>query len=104
MKTAGSFVELSKEGRPALPAWPERIKALLGAFIDVAAEELAARPSTASLAEPTLQPKELAELLKIPESTVLELARRGEIPYLRIGKHVRFDRAQVAEALARKSG
>ena len=104
MKTAGSLVEQSKAEGPTLPAWPEKLKALLGALIDVAAAELAARPSAPSLAEPTLEPKELAELLKIPESTVLELARRGEIPCLRIGKHVRFDRAEVAEALVRKRG
>jgi excisionase family DNA binding protein len=43
---------------------------------------------------------EVAELLKMPVSTVYELARRGEIPASRLGKTWRFLRPRLEELLA----
>ena len=43
---------------------------------------------------------EVAELLKMPVSTVYELARRGELPASRLGKTWRFLRPRLEELLA----
>ncbi|HEX7124884.1 MAG TPA: helix-turn-helix domain-containing protein [Thermodesulfobacteriota bacterium] len=56
------------EGRPSGPSTPRN---------DAACERL-------------LTAKEVAELLGLKEKTVYELAKRGEIPCVRIGKFVRF--------------
>jgi excisionase family DNA binding protein len=37
-----------------------------------------------------LTAREVAELLRLPVSTVYELARTGRLPYLRIGRAMRF--------------
>ena len=42
---------------------------------------------------------EVAELLRIPVSTVYELARRGRIPGHRIGRTWRFVRREIEEWL-----
>jgi excisionase family DNA binding protein len=42
---------------------------------------------------------EVAELLHIPRSTVRDYARRGVLPSIKLGRHVRFVRADVAEAI-----
>lgn len=39
--------------------------------------------------------KELAEYLKIPESTLYKIAREGGIPAQKIGKHWRFNRVAI---------
>jgi len=104
MKSTGSLIQLPTGKPPSASVWPEKLKAILANLVDLAAEEITGKQPGPSLTEPTLDSQELAALLKIPESTVLELARRGEIPCLRLGKHVRFDRAEVAEALARRRG
>jgi excisionase family DNA binding protein len=41
---------------------------------------------------PVLDPAQAAELLQVPEETVLDLAERGEIPGRRIGDAWRFSR------------
>ncbi len=38
----------------------------------------------------------------VPASWWLEAARRGDIPHLRLGKYVRFDLAEVVEAVRRR--
>jgi excisionase family DNA binding protein len=43
---------------------------------------------------------EVAELLKMPVSTVYELARRGELPASRLGRTWRFLRPRLEEVLA----
>jgi excisionase family DNA binding protein len=43
---------------------------------------------------------EVSDLLKIPVSTVYELARRGEIPARRLGRTWRFLRPRLEELLA----
>jgi excisionase family DNA binding protein len=47
-----------------------------------------------------LTAREVAELLKMPVSTIYELARRGEIPASRLGKTWRFLRPRLEGMLA----
>jgi excisionase family DNA binding protein len=52
------------------------------------------------LYEPLLTPAEVGELLgRIPTKTVLQYARDGRLACVRIGKHTRFDRFEIAEFL-----
>jgi excisionase family DNA binding protein len=43
---------------------------------------------------------EVAELLRMPLSTVYELARRGELPACRFGRTWRFLRSRIEDLLA----
>ncbi len=43
---------------------------------------------------------EVAELLRLPVSTVYELARTGRLPHLRIGRAMRFSRDDLETYLA----
>ncbi len=47
------------------------------------------------LDQPLLSPADISKLLGIKRSTVYELARAGRIPSLRIGRAVRFLRADL---------
>jgi len=42
---------------------------------------------------------EVAELLHIPSSTVSDYARRGVLPSIKLGRHRRFVRSDVADAI-----
>lgn len=53
------------------------------------------------LDEPLLDARAAANLLGIPESTVLLYARTGRLTHVRVGRHVRFLRADLAEAVQR---
>ena len=44
---------------------------------------------------------EVAELLHIPRSTVSDYARRGVLPSVKLGRHRRFVRSDVADAIER---
>lgn len=44
---------------------------------------------------------EVAELLHIPRSTVSDYARRGVLPSIKLGRHRRFVRSDVDEAIER---
>lgn len=44
--------------------------------------------------------REVAELLKMPVSTIYQLARRGELPASRLGRTWRFLRPRLEELLA----
>ena len=46
-----------------------------------------------------LTAEEVAELLHIPRSTVSDYARRGVLPSIKLGRHVRFVRSDVADAI-----
>jgi excisionase family DNA binding protein len=53
------------------------------------------------LEEPLLTAGQIGSLLGgIPSKTVLQYARDGRLPCVRIGKHVRFVRSDVDRALA----
>jgi excisionase family DNA binding protein len=52
------------------------------------------------LREPLLTASEVSALLGgIPPKTILQYARDGRLPCMRIGKHVRFLRSDVGEAI-----
>jgi excisionase family DNA binding protein len=58
-------------------------------------------PSLSIIEEPLLTARLIGELLGgIPPKTVLQYARAGRLPCVRIGKHVRFVRSDVDQALA----
>lgn len=57
--------------------------------------------SARALDEPLLTAAQLGALLgDVPAKTVLQYARDGRLPCLRIGKHVRFVRSDVDRALS----
>ena len=43
--------------------------------------------------------REVAALLEVPLSTVLEWGRNGTLPRVKLGRHVRFIRAHVEAAI-----
>jgi excisionase family DNA binding protein len=47
-----------------------------------------------------LTAREVADLLRLPVSTVYELARTERLPHLRIGRAMRFSREDLEEYLA----
>lgn len=49
-----------------------------------------------------LEPQQVADLLKLRHSTVLDLSRRGVLPAFKIGKHWRFRRDDLEEWLANR--
>ncbi|MGI8801439.1 MAG: helix-turn-helix domain-containing protein [Solirubrobacteraceae bacterium] len=52
------------------------------------------------LSEPLLSAAEAASLLGIPRSSVYDYARRGDLPHVRVGRHVKFVRSDLERALA----
>jgi excisionase family DNA binding protein len=54
----------------------------------------------ALLSEPLLSAAEAGALLGIPRSSVYDYAKRGELPHVRVGKHVKFIRQDLERALA----
>lgn len=59
-------------------------------------------PTTAT--ERTLTAPEMARVLRLPLSSVYELARTGTIPCMRISpRRIRFDRHQVLDALRERA-
>jgi len=46
--------------------------------------------------------KEVAELLKIAEKTVRKYLWQKQIPYLKIGGHVRFEKTQILAWISEK--
>jgi excisionase family DNA binding protein len=55
------------------------------------------------LDEPLLTAREVSKLLgDIPPKTVLQYAREGRLPCLRIGRHVRFVRSELDHALRKQ--
>jgi len=47
-----------------------------------------------------IAPNPVADLLKMPVSTIYQLARRGELPASRLGRTWRFLRPRLEELLA----
>ena len=56
----------------------------------------------ALLSEPLLSGAEAGALLGIPRSSVYDYAKRGELPHVRVGKHVKFIRQDLERALAER--
>jgi excisionase family DNA binding protein len=61
--------------------------------------ELPAVPSGLTRDE-VMTAREVADLLKMPVSTIYQLARRGELPARRLGRTWRFLRPRLEELLA----
>jgi excisionase family DNA binding protein len=60
----------------------------------------AAVRSSALTRDDVMTASEVADLLKMPVSTIYELARRGELPARRLGRTWRFLRPRLEELLA----
>jgi excisionase family DNA binding protein len=62
-------------------------------------------PEPAPLDEPLLTAAEVSKLLgDIPTKTILQYARKGRLPCLRIGRHVRFMRSELDRTLNSQRG
>lgn len=58
------------------------------------------RPASCSLTrDEVMTASEVADLLKMPVSTIYQLARRGELPARRLGRTWRFLRPRLEELL-----
>jgi excisionase family DNA binding protein len=49
------------------------------------------------LDEPLLTPREAAALLSVPVSWIYAAARERRLPCVRLGRHIRFARAQLEQ-------
>ena len=54
---------------------------------------------TEALKDEFLTTEELATLLKIPKLTVYKWVSQRKIPYVKVGKHLRFKRSEIEEWL-----
>lgn len=63
------------------------------------AEPTGLRPVLALTRDEVMTAREVAELLKMPVSTIYELSRRGELPARRLGRTWRFLRPRLEELL-----
>ncbi len=62
------------------------------------------RSATATQAHEFYTTSELAKLLRVTETTVYRMARRGELPYYTIGRSMRFRHPDVEDFLKRCKG
>jgi excisionase family DNA binding protein len=60
-------------------------------------------PEPQLLAEPLLDANEAARLLKVPRSTLYELVRSRGLPHVKVGRALRFTRADLATWIADNS-
>lgn len=56
-----------------------------------------ATPDPQLLAEPLLDANETARLLRVPRSTLYELVRSRGLPHVRVGRALRFTRADLGQ-------
>lgn len=85
------LVPMPKGDQLSRDDWPSELKVIVGSLIDLAARVIESQGSALTLRE-VLTAEELSERLKIPVSTVEELARKGKLAgAFRVGKHWRFD-------------
>lgn len=52
-------------------------------------------PVGGPLSEPLLDPQDAAALLSVKPSWVYEAVRSGRLPYLKVGRHIRFLRSDL---------
>lgn len=57
-------------------------------------------PDLQQLAEPLLDANEAAQLLHVPRSTLYELVRSRGLPHVRVGRTLRFTRADLSRWIA----
>ncbi len=58
------------------------------------------RAAAASPTEDLVDAEQLADALKVPQTRLEDLARKGKIPIVRVGRYVRFSRRAVEAALS----
>jgi excisionase family DNA binding protein len=61
-----------------------------------------ARMGDEILREPLLDAEKAASLLGIPRSSVYAYAKRGELPHVKIGRHLKFVRSDLERALVER--
>ena len=61
-------------------------------------------PRTRSVLDDVMTSAETAEILGLRVSTVEDYARRGLLPSIKLGRHRRFLRSQVEQAIAELAG
>lgn len=54
--------------------------------------------------QPLLKPEDVAVLLAVSRKTVVLLARKGELPCIRLHNRLRFEADEVAALVRRKGG
>ena len=85
-------------------SWPDELKEIANAIIDLAARSFAASGPILVLNE-VVTADELSTRLKVPVSTIEELARKGKLPgAFRVGKHWRFDLDRLRSTLPTSDG
>jgi excisionase family DNA binding protein len=62
-------------------------------------DSTAGTPSCGLTRDEVMTAREVADLLKMPVSTIYQLARRGELPARRLGRTWRFLRPRLEELL-----
>ncbi len=88
-------LEVPLEGMPALLGELERIKVLLWIRLNNRTDDDSVDDGR------LLTAKQAAEYLKVPRAYVYELARRGELPSVRLGeRYVRFTARALSELAA----
>lgn len=86
-------------GPGAQPAAADELRSALVTLVDWMVQGFGAVPSRIELPDGLWTVGQLSQWMQIPETTVLEYARDGKIPSVRVGKHVRFDPRAVMRAL-----
>ncbi len=59
--------------------------------------------ATPTIANRLLTAAEVSEILRVPRSTVYELARARRIPFLKVGRRTLFDPELLREWIARQN-
>ncbi len=60
-------------------------------------------PESPILTEPLLDANDAARLLKVPRSTLYELVRSRGLPHVKVGRGLRFTRADLGAWIAENS-
>jgi excisionase family DNA binding protein len=55
-----------------------------------------------ALSEPLLRPEDVANLLGVRKSSVYEYARAGQLPCVKVGRHLRFLRSDLERWVLRQ--
>ncbi len=67
-------------------------------FMDIEGQSTMSEPQL--LTEPLLDASEAARLLRVPRSTLYELVRSRGLPHIKVGRALRFTRADLAAWIA----
>jgi excisionase family DNA binding protein len=65
-------------------------------------DEYMAGQGTEILREPLLDAEKAASLLGIPRSSIYAYAKRGELPHVKIGRHLKFIRSDLERVLVER--